>query len=83
MTELVKSCLGKAVFAKLSPGIELMEAIKETAEKADIDFGIFFVIGTLKQAAFGFYAPAMKPVTLQEPLEILSCTETSQSRKET
>ncbi len=73
MVEIVRSGLGKAVSAKLSPGEELVGSIKEVAEKANVDYGTFIVIGTLKEATFGFYSPTMKPVRLEEPLEILSC----------
>jgi len=73
MVEIVKSDSGKAVFARLTAGEDLIQAIKETAKKAGIDFGVFLIIGTLREATFGFYSPSMKPVTIEEPLEILSC----------
>jgi len=74
MVEIVKSDMGKFVFAKLTSGEDLIQAIKETAEKSGINLGVFHIIGTLKEANFGFYSPHMKPVTIEEPLEILSCT---------
>ena len=73
MADIIRSDLGKAVFAILKPDEELMEAVKEVAEKSKIDFGVFSIIGTLKQSSFGFYSPSMRPVTIKEPLEILSC----------
>ena len=73
MADIIRSDLGKGVFAILKPDEELMEGIKEVAEKSKIDFGVFSVIGTLKQSCFGFYSPSMRPVTMKEPLEILSC----------
>lgn len=73
MADIIRSDLGKAVFAILKPDEELMEGIKEVAEKSKIDFGVFSIIGTLKQSSFGFYSPSMRPVTIKEPLEILSC----------
>jgi len=64
---------GKIVMAKLSPGEDLAKSVIETARKAGINSGVFFIIGTLKQVAMGFYSPVMTPVTIKEPLEIVSC----------
>ena len=63
----------RVIFAKLSKGEDLIESVEEIAEKEKIDFGVFFIIGTLKKAVFGFYSPQMRPVTMEEPLEIISC----------
>ena len=65
--------IGRVIFAKLSEGEELIESIKEIASKEKIKFGVFFLIGTLRKATFGFYHPEMRPVTMEEPLEITSC----------
>ena len=65
--------IGRVIFAKLSEGEELIASIKEIASKEKIKFGVFFLIGTLRKATFGFYHPEMRPVTMEEPLEITSC----------
>jgi predicted DNA-binding protein with PD1-like motif len=64
---------GKIVMAKLSPGEDLQKSVIETAQKAGISSGVFLIIGTLKQVTMGFYSPVMTPVTIKEPLEIVSC----------
>jgi len=65
--------VNRIFFARLSEGEDLIEAVEKIAEKEKIEFGVFFVIGTLKKAVFGFYSPQMRPVTMEEPLEITSC----------
>ncbi|MCD6528783.1 DNA-binding protein [Candidatus Bathyarchaeota archaeon] len=63
----------RVIFAKLSRGEDLIGSIEELVKKEGIKNGVFFVIGTLKKATFGFYSPEMHPVTIEEPLEIVSC----------
>ena len=71
--EYMSGSFGRMVVAKLSPGEDLIESIRSLAEQENIQSGIFFVIGTLSQAHFYFYAPKKRPVMLKEPLEIISC----------
>jgi len=65
--------VGRIFFAKLSTGEDLIKSIEELAKKEGVKNGVFFVIGTLKKATFGFYSPKMRPITIEEPLEMISC----------
>lgn len=71
--EYLSGNFGRMIVVKLFPGEDLICAIRNLAEKEKIQSGIFFAIGTLSQAHFYFYAPKKTPVTLKEPLEIISC----------
>jgi len=73
MVEIQEGKAGRVIFARLSPGDDLIEGVREIATKAGVNWGVFLVIGTLKKVSMGFYSPVMKPVTITEPLEILSC----------
>jgi predicted DNA-binding protein with PD1-like motif len=69
-----KSGIGKAVFARLLKGEDLLEAVTQAATKSEIDAGFFFVIGTLKSAKLGFYQDGKYlPIEMQQDLEIVSC----------
>lgn len=61
------------IFARLSPGDDLVGGVKEIAGKAGVNAGIFMIIGTLKHVTMAFYSPSLRPVSMTEPLEILSC----------
>jgi len=73
MVEVQEGKAGRIIFGRLSPGDDLIAGVKEIASKASVSWGVFLIIGTLKQVSMGFYSPVMKPVTITEPLEILSC----------
>lgn len=69
-----KSRIGKAVFARLLEGEDLLEAITQIASKSKIHAGFFFLIGTLKSAKLGFYQHGKYlPITMDQELEIVSC----------
>jgi len=69
-----KSRIGKAVFARLLKGEDLLEAVTQVATKSKISAGFFFLIGTLKSAKLGFYRDGRYlPVDMQQELEIVSC----------
>jgi len=70
-----KSKVGRTIFARLDENEDLLNAIKERAERNRVRAGFFFVIGTVKKAVLGFYKNAdYKPIQLSEPLEIVCCT---------
>jgi predicted DNA-binding protein with PD1-like motif len=72
--ELLESKLGRIVFARLSEGEDLLENITLTAEKSHITAGFFILIGTLKEANFGFYRRGKyETIKIRGPLEIVSC----------
>jgi predicted DNA-binding protein with PD1-like motif len=69
-----KSRVGKAVFARLLKGEDLLEAVTQAATKSEIHAGFFFLIGTLKYAKLGFYQDGKYlPIEMQQDLEIVSC----------
>jgi predicted DNA-binding protein with PD1-like motif len=69
-----ESGIGKAVFARLLEGEDLLEAITAVATESVIHAGFFFLIGTLKSARLGFYQHGKYiPIEIQKPLEIVSC----------
>ena len=69
-----KSRIGRAVFARLLKGEDLLEAVTQVATKSKISAGFFFLIGTLKSAKLGFYQDGKYlPIDMQQELEIVSC----------
>jgi predicted DNA-binding protein with PD1-like motif len=69
-----ESGIGKAVFARLLEGEDLLEAITRVATKSGIRAGFFLLIGTLKLARLGFYRDGKyTPIEMLKPLEIVSC----------
>jgi len=69
-----ESKIGRVVFARLSEGEDLLEAITLRAEQAKITTGFFILIGALKKAKLGFYREQeYKPIEISEPVEIISC----------
>ena len=67
--------IGKVVFARLLENEDLAESIRRHAEINGVRAGLFFLIGTLKRAALGYYREGnYKTIMLEGPLEIASCT---------
>jgi len=55
-------------------GEDLAEAIKKGAEESGVKAGVFFLIGSLKEATLGYYEEGRyKSTKLDGPLEIASC----------
>jgi len=74
VTKYVKSEIGKAVFARLLEGEDLLETITQVATKSKIHAGFFNLIGTLKSANLGYYQNGKyTPIEMKKPLEIVSC----------
>jgi predicted DNA-binding protein with PD1-like motif len=65
---------GRVICARLAPGEDILASIRSIADKAGVDSGVFFAIGTLSKASFYFYHPCPKSVCLDRPLEIVSCS---------
>jgi hypothetical protein len=71
---MLKGQVGKMCFARILEGEDLAEAIKKRVEETGIKAGIFFLIGSLKEAALGYYKEGQyKSIRLDGPLEIVSC----------
>jgi predicted DNA-binding protein with PD1-like motif len=65
---------GRTVFVRLLENEDLSNAIKEKAKQNGIHAGFFFLIGTVKKAALGFYKEGKyKQIKVAGPLEIVSC----------
>ncbi|MBS7646248.1 MAG: DNA-binding protein [Candidatus Bathyarchaeia archaeon] len=66
--------IGRIIFSKIKTGEDLIEAIKEKAEKCGVKAGLLIVIGTLENATLGYYKGGeYKYIRIDEPLEIASC----------
>lgn len=71
---MAKGTVGKVHFFLLFEDEDLVEAIRERAEKNGINAGILLVIGALKDAVLGYYLKGEYTyIRLDEPLEIASC----------
>ena len=71
---MLKGQVGKMYFARILEGEDLAETIKKRVEETGIKAGIFFLIGSLKEAALGSYKEGQyKSIRLDGPLEIASC----------
>lgn len=71
---MLKGQIGKMYFARILEGEDLAEAIKKRLEETGIKAGIFFLIGSLKEAVLGYYKEGQyKSIRLDGPLEIVSC----------
>ena len=71
---MLKGQVGVMCFARIREGEDLAEAIKERVEETGIKAGIFFAIGSLREAVLGYLKNGQyKSVELNGPLEIASC----------
>lgn len=71
---MLQSKLGRIVFARLSEGEDLLEAVNLVAEKSRITAGFFILIGTLRKANLGFYRQRKyETIKIDGPVEIVSC----------
>lgn len=65
---------GRICFSRILEDEDLIEAIKQRAEEANIKAGFLAVIGALKKATVGCYKEGeYKNIQLEGPLEIASC----------
>jgi len=72
--EFAESNVGKLVFARFFEDEDLLGTITQTAEKAKVSAGFFFLIGTLKRTKMGFFREGRyETVDMSQQLEILSC----------
>jgi predicted DNA-binding protein with PD1-like motif len=71
---MVRGTIGKIHFFRLFEGEDLVESIRERAEKTGVNAGIFIAIGALRDAVLGYYQKGeYKYIKLDSPLEIASC----------
>jgi predicted DNA-binding protein with PD1-like motif len=63
------------VVSALAHGDDLLAAIEKAATQADIRSGVFFLIGALEKARFGFYSEEgrFEPFEIERQLDITSC----------
>jgi len=72
--DMLKGQAGRMCFSRLLEGEDLVEAIKKRVEESDIKAGIFFLIGSLKEAVLGYLKEGKyKYIHLDGPLEVASC----------
>jgi len=66
--------IGRIIFSRIFEDEDLLEGIKERAEKSNVKAGLLFLIGSLKEAYLGFYEEGeYKRIEVKKPLEIASC----------
>ncbi len=72
--KLGESKIGRTIFARLTEGEDLLEAITRQTTQSGITAGFFQLIGTLKEAKLGFYRHGeYETIEIPGPLEIVSC----------
>jgi len=72
--EYAESKTGKMVFARLFENEDLLEAVTRLAKKSRVSSGLFWLIGTLKEARLGFFREGKyETIEMVQPLEIVSC----------
>jgi predicted DNA-binding protein with PD1-like motif len=71
---MLKGQIGKMCFARILEGEDLAQAIKKRVQETGIKAGIFFLIGSLKDAMVGYLKEGQyKYIHFDGPLEIASC----------
>lgn len=71
---MLKGQVGRMCFSRILEDEDLAEAIKKRVEESDIKAGIFFLIGSLKEAVLGYLKEGQyKYIHLDGPLEVASC----------
>jgi len=63
------------IVSGLPHGKDLLAAIENAATEAEARSGVFFLIGALDKARFGFYSKegTYRPIDIERQLEITSC----------
>lgn len=80
--ELIEAKANRIINVKLSQGEDLILSIKEAAKKVELQSGAFFALGTLQKVHMSFYKPEPTPITIEEPLEIVSCVGKIESKEQ-
>ena len=71
---MLKGQAGKMCFSRILEGEDLAEAIKKRVDESGIKAGVFFLIGSLKEAVLGYYKEGQyKYIRFDGPLELVSC----------
>jgi len=66
--------LGRVFFFRIAEDEDLLDAVTQSAKQNNVKAGIFFLIGTLKNAVLGYYHEGKyESIFIDEPLEIASC----------
>ncbi len=71
-----KQQINKLIWLEINHGADLYGSLSDYCLKNNLPAGLFFAIGALKKAEFGFYDQTKKKYLLESvnrPLEILSC----------
>jgi len=68
--------VNRVIVARIPAGADLIKAIKESADRANVDAGVFTLIGALKKAVLRVYIGGgkYKPLEFEGTLEIASCS---------
>jgi len=72
---MIRANCGTMIVCGLAHGEDLLAAIENAATKADARSGVFFLIGALEKARFGFYLEEgrFEPIDIERQLDITSC----------
>jgi len=71
---MLKGQIGRICFSRILEDEDLFETVKERVKESGTKAGIFFLIGSLKNAMLGYYKEkGYKSMRLDGPLEIASC----------
>ena len=71
---MLKGQAGRMCFSRILEGEDLAEAIKKRVDESGIKAGVFFLIGSLKEAVLGYYKEGQyKYIRFDGPLELVSC----------
>ena len=77
MAGCAEAVAGRISVCRLPHGGDLLQSIREAAEKLDVEAAVFWIIGAVKRARVSFYDQERKTYRQMElggPMEILSCT---------
>jgi len=73
---LVSSSIARVVVGRLEHGSDLLSSIKSIVKSEGIMFGLVYAIGAVKRAKLAYYNQYEKKyevITIDKPMEILSC----------
>jgi len=73
---LSKGRVNRVIVSRLPVGSDLIGAIRDSADRAKVDTGVFTLIGALKKAVLRSYVGGgkYKSLEFEGPLEIASCS---------
>ena len=72
----VESSIGRVIVARLMPGEDLLDSVKELVKKHDIKAGLVNIIGALNKITLGYFDIEKKDYnvkTFEDDFELVSC----------